>query len=158
MELNLPPDETLKQGRNQSWLLHQTVECECVPKPKLTCQKPRIDTIGSISTLTINKVDMPDIDVYKVVANNEKERIETQANVDVCVKPKVEGKPADVLCLLSEPVKINVKFSAIPKPTITWHTYKADGTEIKLDARIQIINDNNRQSILIINDIIAQDS
>ena len=27
---------------------------------------------------------MPDIDVYKVVANNEKERIETQANVDVC--------------------------------------------------------------------------
>jgi hypothetical protein len=27
---------------------------------------------------------MPDIGIYKVVADNGKERIETQANVDVC--------------------------------------------------------------------------
>jgi hypothetical protein len=71
-----------------------TVECEGVPKPKLTWffndneiksnQKTRVDTKGTTSTLTINKADMPDIGVYKVVADNGKERIETQANVDVC--------------------------------------------------------------------------
>ena len=47
-------------------------------------QKTRIDTKGPISTLTINKADMSDIGVYKVVADNDKERIETQANIDVC--------------------------------------------------------------------------
>jgi hypothetical protein len=143
-----------------------TVECDGVPKPKLTWyfndteiksnQKTRIDTKGPLSTLTINKADMPDIGVYKVVADNGKERIETQANVDVCVKPKVEGKPADVTCLLAETAKLNVKFSAIPKPIITWH--KADGTEVKPDARIQIINDDNGQSTLVINDTTSEDS
>ena len=39
---------------------------------------------GSTSTLTISKADMSEIGVYKVVADNGKERIETQANVDVC--------------------------------------------------------------------------
>ncbi|CAF3575459.1 unnamed protein product [Adineta steineri] len=143
-----------------------TVECDGVPKPKLTwyfndteiksTQKTRIDTKGPISTLTINKADMPDIGVYKVVADNGKERIETQANIDVCVKPKVEGKPADVSCLLAETAKLTVKFSAIPKPIITWH--KSDGTEVKPDARIQIVNDDNGQSTLIINDTTMQDS
>ncbi len=72
------------------------------------------------------------------------------------MKPKVEGKPADVSCLLNETGKLNVKFSAIPKPIITWH--KADGTEIKPDARIQIVNDDNGQSTLIINNTTSQDS
>jgi hypothetical protein len=72
------------------------------------------------------------------------------------VKPKVEGKPSDVSCLLTETGKLNVKFSAIPKPIITWH--KSDGTEIKPDARIQIVNDDNGQSTLIINDTTMQDS
>ncbi|CAF0916357.1 unnamed protein product [Adineta ricciae] len=143
-----------------------TVECEGVPRPKLTWyfndteikpnQKTRVDTKGPLSTLTINKADMPDIGVYKVVADNGKERIETKSNVDVCTKPKVEGKPADVSCLLTETAKLNVKFSAIPKPVITWH--KADGTEVKPDSRIQIINDENGQSTLVINDTTTQDS
>ena len=71
-------------------------------------------------------------------------------------KPKVEGKPADVSCLLTETAKLNVKFSAIPKPTITWH--KPDGTEVKPDNRIQIVNDDNGQSTLIINNTTTQDS
>ena len=74
----------------------------------------------------------------------------------VLAKPKVEGKPADVSCLLNETAKLNVKFSAIPKPVITWH--KADGTEVKPDSRIQIINDENGQSTLVINDTTTQDS
>ena len=72
------------------------------------------------------------------------------------VKPKVDGKPTDVTCLLNETAKLNVKFSAIPKPTITWH--KADGTEIKPDDRIQIITDDNGQSTLIINNTTSEDS
>ncbi|CAF3618249.1 unnamed protein product [Rotaria sordida] len=142
------------------------IECEGVPKPKLTwyfndneiksTQKTRIDTKGPQSSLTINKADMPDIGVYKVVADNGKEKIETTAHVDVCVKPKVEGKPSDVSCLLNETAKLNVKFTAIPKPTITWH--KPDGTEVKPDKRIQIVNDDNGQSTLIINDATTQDS
>jgi hypothetical protein len=72
------------------------------------------------------------------------------------VKPKVEGKPADVSCLLSETAKLSAKFSAIPKPTVTWH--KADGTEVKPDARIQIINEDNGQSTLVINDTTSQDT
>ena len=71
-----------------------SVECEGIPKPKLTWyfndteiksnQKTRIDSKGPLSTLTINKADMNDIGVYKVVADNGKERIETKSNVDVC--------------------------------------------------------------------------
>ncbi|CAF4747141.1 unnamed protein product, partial [Rotaria sp. Silwood1] len=143
-----------------------SVECEGVPKPKLTWyfndneiksnQKARIDTKGSTSTLTINKADMPDIGVYKVVADNGKEKIETQTNVDVCVKPKVDGKPTDVTCLLNETAKLNIKFSAIPKPNVTWH--KADGTEIIPDDRIQILTDDNGQSTLIINKTTLQDT
>lgn len=47
-------------------------------------QRTRVDTKGPASTLTINKADMPDVGVYKVVADNGKERIETVAHVDVC--------------------------------------------------------------------------
>jgi hypothetical protein len=72
------------------------------------------------------------------------------------VKPKVEGKPMDVSCLLNETGKLNVKFSAIPKPTITWH--RSDGSEVICDDRIQIMNDDNGQSTLIINNAAMQDS
>ena len=51
---------------------------------------------------------------------------------------------------------MTVKFSAIPKPTITWH--RADGTEVVPDARIQIVNDDNGQSTLVVNDANTQDS
>ena len=47
-------------------------------------QKTRIDTKGTTSTLTINKADMSDIGVYKVIADNGKQKVETQTNVDVC--------------------------------------------------------------------------
>jgi len=83
-------DLDIIQGSNGTF----TVECEGVPKPKLTWyfndneikpnQKTRVDTKGPTSTLTINKADMPDVGVYKVVADNGKEKIETKANVDVC--------------------------------------------------------------------------
>ncbi|CAF1091555.1 unnamed protein product [Rotaria sordida] len=72
------------------------------------------------------------------------------------VKPKVDGTPVDVTCLLNEIAKLNVKFTAIPKANITW--YKADSTEIKADDHFQIITDDNGQSTLTINDATLQDS
>ncbi|CAF4161712.1 unnamed protein product, partial [Rotaria sordida] len=71
-------------------------------------------------------------------------------------KPKVDGTPVDVTCLLNEIAKLNVKFTAIPKANITW--YKADSTEIKADDHFQIITDDNGQSTLTINDATLQDS
>lgn len=47
-------------------------------------QKTRVDTKGPTSTLTINKADMSDVGVYKVVADNGKEKVETAAHIDVC--------------------------------------------------------------------------
>lgn len=49
---------------------------------------------------------------------------------------------------MNETAKLNIKFTAIPKATITWH--KADGTEVKPDDRIQITTDDNGQSTLTI--------
>ncbi|CAF5210395.1 unnamed protein product, partial [Rotaria magnacalcarata] len=99
---------------------------------------------------------MIDIGVYKVVADNGKETIETQANIDVCVKPKVEGKLTDVTCILNETAKLSVKFSAVPTASITWH--KADGTEITSDDRIQIFTDDHGQSTLTVNKTVSQDA
>jgi len=71
-------------------------------------------------------------------------------------KPKIDVKPTDVTCLINETAKLNVKFTAIPKATITWH--KSDGTEIQSNDRIQIITDDDGQSTLIINNSTIQDS
>ena len=35
-------------------------------------------------------------------------------------KPKVDGKVNDVAVQINEPAELKTKFSAIPKPTITW--------------------------------------
>ncbi|CAF1604517.1 unnamed protein product, partial [Didymodactylos carnosus] len=143
-----------------------SVDCDGVPKPKLTWyfndqeiksnQKTRIDTKGTISTLTINKADFPDIGTYKVVADNGKERVDTQANVDVCVKPKLDSKPVDVTCLINETAKLSAKFSAVPAPTVTWH--KSDGTPVVPDDRIQIITDETGLSTLTIKNSTTGDS
>ncbi|CAF0818885.1 unnamed protein product [Didymodactylos carnosus] len=143
-----------------------TVDCDGIPKPKLTWYfndqeiksnpKTRVDTKGTTSTLTINKADFPDIGTYKVVADNGKERIETKANVDVCVKPKLDSKPADVTCLIDETAKLSAKFSAVPAPVVTWH--KNDGTQIVPNDRIQITTDENGLSTLIIKKSTTGDS
>lgn len=72
------------------------------------------------------------------------------------VKPKVDGKPTDVTCLLNETAKLTVKFTAVPKPTITW--LRADGSEVFSDDRIQIVTDDNGQSTLTIANATPQDS
>lgn len=39
---------------------------------------------------------------------------------DFLAKPKVEGKVNDVTVQINEPAELRTKFSAIPKPTVTW--------------------------------------
>lgn len=74
----------------------------------------------------------------------------------ILVKPKVDGKPTDVTCLLNETAKLNIKFSAIPKANVQW--FRADGSEIISDDLHQIITDDNGQSTLIIHHTTKQDT
>lgn len=74
----------------------------------------------------------------------------------ILVKPKVDGKPTDVACLLNETAKLTVKFTALPKADVTWH--RADGSEVTTNDRIQIITDENGQTSLIISNATPEDS
>ena len=71
------------------------------------------------------------------------------------VKPKVEGKPTDVTCLLNETAKLGIKFTAIPKPIISWH--RADGSEIQSNDRLEIVTDENGFSSLTIHNATQED-
>ncbi len=42
--------------------------------------------------MTIPKVDLIDTGVYEVIVSNGLETIKAQSKLDVCIKPKVEGK------------------------------------------------------------------
>lgn len=75
---------------------------------------------GNVTRLTLPKSDLPDTGIYEVVVSNGLETIKGQAKVDVCIKPKVEGKPSDVNVHIGEPAKLQCKISASPTPTIVW--------------------------------------
>ena len=38
----------------------------------------------------------------------------------ILAKPKIDGKVNDVTVQITEPAELRTKFSAIPKPTVTW--------------------------------------
>ena len=82
--------------------------------------KYKIESKGNVNRLTLPKVDLPDTGVYEVVVSNGLETIKAQSKLDVCTKPKVEGKPNDVNVNINEPAKLQCKISASPAPTITW--------------------------------------
>jgi hypothetical protein len=99
--------------------------------------KYKIETKGNINRLTLPKVDLNDTGVYEVVVSNGLETIRAQSKLDVCIKPKVEGKsngsqdmlivsyvrtgkPTDVNVNIGEPAKLSCKISGSPSPTVTW--------------------------------------
>jgi len=88
---------------------------EITPSPKY-----KIESKGNNNKLTIPKVDLIDTGVYEVIVSNGLETIKAQSKLDVCIKPKVEGKPTDVNVNIGEPAKLQCKISASPTPTITW--------------------------------------
>ena len=42
----------------------------------------------------------------------------------ILAKPKVDGKVNDVTVQINEPAELRTKFSAIPKPTVTWFVFE----------------------------------
>lgn len=54
--------------------------------------KHKIESKGNVNKLTIPKADLTDTGVYEVVLSNGIETIKAQSKLDVCIKPKVEGK------------------------------------------------------------------
>ena len=82
--------------------------------------KYKIESKGNVNKLTIPKADLVDTGVYEVIVSNGIDTIQSQSKLDVCIKPKVEGKPADVNVNINEPAKLQCKISASPTPTITW--------------------------------------
>jgi hypothetical protein len=54
--------------------------------------KYKIEAKGNLYKLTLPKVDLTDNGVYEVIVNNGIDTIRTQSKLDVCIKPKVEGK------------------------------------------------------------------
>lgn len=54
--------------------------------------KHKIESKGNLSKLTIPKADLIDNGLYEVVISNGIDTIRSQSKLDVCIKPKVEGK------------------------------------------------------------------
>lgn len=54
--------------------------------------KYKIESKGNVTKLTIPKPDLVDSGVYEAVVSNGIDSIVTQSKLDVCIKPKVEGK------------------------------------------------------------------
>ncbi|CAF4368595.1 unnamed protein product, partial [Didymodactylos carnosus] len=133
------------------------VETNGIPKPTVkwyfndqelkNTPKTKTETKGNVHTLTLNKVDLPDDGIYKAVATNPDGTVETKAHVSVCTKPKVEGKVTDVTTTIGEGAELKTKFSAIPKPQVTWYKEK-DTTPLKPDANIDIVELEDGTSIL----------
>ena len=106
------------------------VDCEGLPKPTIKwlfngqeitpSGKYKIESKGNSNKLTLPKVDLVDTGVYEVIVSNGIDTIKAESKLDVCIKPKVEGKPSDVNVNISEPAKLQCKISASPAPTITW--------------------------------------
>ena len=71
-------------------------------------------------TLTINKTDLIDIGKYRVVITNGEQTIESQANLMVQIKPKLEGKPQDAQPIIEESARIQCKFSGSQPFNVTW--------------------------------------
>lgn len=55
-----------------------------------------------------------------MIVTNGLDTIQSQSKLDVCIKPKVEGKPTDVNVNVKQPAKLQCKISGSPTPTITW--------------------------------------
>ena len=124
-----------------------TAEIAGVPKPqvtwlfkgqpiKSTATKHQIDAKkDGTHTLTILKGDMADDGQYSIVAENAVDKVQADAKVSVCTKPKVE-KIADVTVNIGDNARLVCQYSGQPTPTIVW---LKDGKEIALDDRRYVI-------------------
>ncbi|CAF1680405.1 unnamed protein product, partial [Adineta ricciae] len=124
-----------------------TCRCQGIPKPSIkwyqndvelkstTKQKIESKSDGT-QTLTVNRVDLTDGGKFKIVATNDQGTITSECQVNVLMKPKIEGKVQDVQVVIGEPAQLNVKVSGVPKPDIQWlkngQPFEIDNQRIKL--------------------------
>ena len=110
--------------------------------------KYKIESKGNTNKLTIPKVDLIDSGVYEVIVSNGIDTIQSQSKLDVCIKPKVEGKPSDVNVNINEPAKLQCKISASPAPTITW---LKDGQPLQPSDKVTVLSEPDGTQILQFN-------
>lgn len=101
-----------------------------------------------IYTLSVLRGDANDDGVYTVVAENPAGKVQAEAKVTVCTKPKVEKIP-DTAVNIGEPVRLQCQYSGQPTPSITWFK---DGKSIPLDdSRVVVTQETPTLSVLTIN-------
>jgi len=166
----LGPPQIVKPPTDSILLIGQSViltaEIIGTPKPqvtwlfkgqplKSTATKHQIDAKkDGIYTLTILKGDTADEGQYTVLAENPVDKIQADAKVTVCTKPKID-KFADVAVNIDENARIQCQYSGQPIPTISW--YK-DGKAISTDdQRFIITQETPILSVLTINNTTMDD-
>lgn len=78
--------------RNESIIRFSHIDRFCNGQEITPSAKHKIESKGNVNKLTIPKADLPDTGVYEVVVSNGLETIKSKAKLDVCIKPKVEGR------------------------------------------------------------------
>ena len=129
-----------------------TFSCECFGLPKPTSiiwyfndveikgsAKYKIESKYPLISLTVNKADLIDIGKYRVVITNGEQTIESEANLLVQTKPKLEGKPQDAQPIIEESARIQCKFSGSQPFNVTW---LKNGEPLALpNENIEVINE-----------------
>jgi Immunoglobulin I-set domain len=107
-----------------------------------------------IHTLTILKGDTTDEGQYTIVVENVAGKVQADAKVTVCTKPKID-KFTDAAVNIGEIARISCVYSGQPNPTIAWFK---DGKAIPTDdQRITITQESPALSVLVINNTTMDD-
>ena len=167
---SIGPPQIIKPPKDSILLVGQSVvlTAEIVSNPKAqvswlfkgqpikpTMTKHQVDARkDGIYTLTILKGEPADEGQYTVVAENTVDKVQANATVSVCTKPKID-KLVDVAVNIGETARIQCQYSGNPTPTITWFK---DGKPIPAnDQRFVITQETPTLSVLTISNTTVDD-
>jgi hypothetical protein len=107
-----------------------------------------------VYSLTILKGDAADDGQYTVLAENAVDKVQAEAKVTVCIKPKIE-KFADAAVNIGESARLQCQYFGQPAPTVAWFK---DGKAITVDdQRFVITQETPTLSVLTINSTTIDD-
>ena len=103
--------------------------CQWIPKPtikwyqndneiKSTIKQKIQSKLYGTQISTINRVDLTDRELFKIVAPNSQGTIISTCYVNVLMKSIIDRKPQDIQVVISELAELNAKLSDVPKPNI----------------------------------------